>query len=245
MRREDLKNRKLVKGLRSVASGQGPDWIAWFRARPDVQDSRLILKLEHEDGEHGPEWMDVFHELYILRMCEQEAAEHHIGPGSRVLLKMERPIYSRDYWGEDDVECSWDVLYAVPHHALKEAWDRSKKRFAAWQEEDAAAKLAQEAARWRQPYLMQVNLHYHDGTTFEGCGDGPPRVSEDLRGYTARLMYKGKEPGIHTVTAEAWLAYGKHRKTVEEAISSLGEKLAAEGRKIDLSKLPRIASSAW
>lgn len=247
---------RVADALHAAADPVGQDYLGWFRLRTNGNyyiSDKAVCHLEPVDAKPLPDWYsEQYEDIHALHFSEEAAREHKMAPGSLVLVSLALPrgySYETDCGREYDVEIGVEVCYAVPHPAYEEAWRRLRERNAACTAAEEGAKHAELEKVWRQPWMMAVDIVYHDGTTFDGCGDGPPRTDERLRGYSARLCHSPElsngygRRGI--VGAKHWLSYGQQRKTADEAVESLGEKLRAEGRKINLTKIRRVESRVW
>lgn len=248
MRREDKRDLKLSERLRTTRHPTGGDYIGWFRLRTSEAAQLLTVKpvvgrLEPvEDPEPLPHWFHEAEYLHSMVYCEEGARHDKLAPGSLALLRVSPPVSYKSWtdcgW-EYDTETAWEILCVLPHPCFDEAWTRTLSRLAFLREAEKAERAAALASVWRQPWKMAVDLSYHDGTSF--------RFSEEsLRNYTARLVHSpsfGRKGGVSA--AKHWLAYGKERKTEEEALASLAEVVKEMGHRLDLSKIRIVHSRVW
>lgn len=236
MRREDKRNRKLFERLRGTRHPTREDYIGWFRFRTSEASTSTthptVGRLEPvEDPEPPPHW---FHEAEYLNSMEyQEAGARHdkLAPGSLVLLRVSPPVGQKSWtecgW-EYDVDTEWEILCVLPHPCFEEAWTRSLSRLAALRANQKAEQAASTASAWRQPWKMTIDVNFHDGN------------------YTARLVHSPAFSWKGGVSAaKHWLAYGKERKTEEEALASLAEVVKEMGHRLDLSKIRTVHSRVW
>jgi len=250
MRREDRKKARL---LRSVRDPIGADYVGWFRLRTEGFNfkGKPECELVPVDEDDLPGWYyEEYKDLHSLRMEEGYARSEKLAPGSLALLRLSKPHYSRcetQDGTEYDCDTEWEVCYAAPHPYFEEAWRRFKDRLTAAKLAEDEAKREETDRQWRQPWRMAIEVVYHNGLTFDGCGDGPPRTDDRLRSYVARLVHDPKLGfGSRSVTSGHWLAYGKEKKTKDEAVVDLQRAVLEAGRDLSLAKVKRILnSSVW
>ena len=255
MRREDKRKDRLADQLRATRHPMRGDYFGWFRFRTSeaaqLQDIKPVVgRLEPvEDPEPPPHWFYDCEYLFSMEYREESARHDDLAPGSLALLRVSPPVSYKSWtdcgW-EYDTETAWEILCVLPHPCFDEAWTRTLSRLAFLREAKKVAQVAAVSSAWRQPWKMAIDLKYHDGTTFQYASEGYPGFDERLRNYVACLVHSpsfDRRGGVFA--AKHWLAYGKERKTEEEALASLAEVVKEMGHRLDLSKIRTVHSRVW
>jgi len=151
-----------------------PFTSCWWEYECDSWDYSLNSQWLYDKGPDGIEY-NVKWQDWALR--------EGIAPGQAFWLRMSRPTYSRDYWGEVDCDYDLEIIHIVPmpmHEAAKrwyEFFDEQKK----WR---AEAEKAHKEMKERQ-------------------------LSDVSAMYTQTLYYGryGEEPCVQLCTKHRWTGY--------------------------------------